>query len=502
MKNRFMMNGFPVLVIVIGVLLAPIRAEAILQFDLGPRVTTINTSGVPLPEMGDKSLTGNIIWKANPSLAGGYGGTVYGKVAAQVQGTNGGSVLVKKWLPLAIPGSGVAKLTRVAIQAGALVAGGLLTEWASKKALEWADGKLYQQGQPSATVGGKLAPGATPPPAAWISDHWGEHPDCGQQADSRGQVLLYATVDDMGIAANAAGAPGVQDCAGGWCARTLSTTHPKKPECVSYQPKDVLVTRYAYPQNSANSWWVDPTYLEEMNDSQIEGAVGDSLANPADSGHQEARRLADQALGETGAAVSQGNQGWPYSITNNSWGPYFSTNNNHKTDIQNVYDNSVTNNQQTIILNAGDEYITNEEIPPDPDNPVQPKPATGLTKQEVREAVKGGLDDAAAETHTINGVPASPPEEPPEKKSISGVLTAFKDGIASLPILSVLESQKPSSGGGQSWINLPLASVMGGGSIRVDFADYEGILDWMGNALLGIVGLAWILFLFRGRGEG
>ena len=54
--------------------------------------------------------------------------------------------------------------------------------------------------------------------------------------------------------------------------------------------------------------------------------------------------------------------------------------------------------------------------------------------------------------------------------------------------------------GANSIVTLPLPAAYGG-SMTVDFADYESVLDTMGNGLYAIVGMASILFLFRGRGD-
>jgi len=43
--------------------------------------------------------------------------------------------------------------------------------------------------------------------------------------------------------------------------------------------------------------------------------------------------------------------------------------------------------------------------------------------------------------------------------------------------------------------------MMGGGTIRVDFADYEDWLIAFGNLLYAFVGFHWLIWLFMGRGD-
>lgn len=88
----------------------------------------------------------------------------------------------------------------------------------------------------------------------------------------------------------------------------------------------------------------------------------------------------------------------------------------------------------------------------------------------------------------------------PERKDLGGVLDTFKSSLDSLPIISWVNGVELEVSGASSVVSLPLPEAWGS-SITVDFADYENILDMMGNGLYALVGMASILFLFRGRGD-
>lgn len=80
------------------------------------------------------------------------------------------------------------------------------------------------------------------------------------------------------------------------------------------------------------------------------------------------------------------------------------------------------------------------------------------------------------------------------------MLDTFKSSLDSLPIISWVNGVELEVSGASSVVSLPLPEAWGS-SITVDFADYENILDMMGNGLYALVGMASILFLFRGRGD-
>lgn len=90
--------------------------------------------------------------------------------------------------------------------------------------------------------------------------------------------------------------------------------------------------------------------------------------------------------------------------------------------------------------------------------------------------------------------------EAPEKRDLGGVLDTFSAGLNNLPLVSWLTGYTIELSGATSVVTLAVPVSMGG-SIEVDFADYESILDTVGNGLYAVVGLACILFLFRGRGD-
>lgn len=145
--------------------------------------------------------------------------------------------------------------------------------------------------------------------------------------------------------------------------------------------------------------------------------------------------------------------------------------------------------------------------PPGPNNPPGPNPP--LTDKNITEDVRKGVDEALQDQvpppisippGTITA--ATPPGDitPSEKKNLTSIMDSFKAGLSGLPLLSWLSNQAPSITSGSSSLTFPFPSLVGGPK-TVNFADYESSLDFMGNALLSIVGIGWTMFLLKGRGD-
>lgn len=115
--------------------------------------------------------------------------------------------------------------------------------------------------------------------------------------------------------------------------------------------------------------------------------------------------------------------------------------------------------------------------------------AAWLTDWEADKPADGNETGVTAGEYTL-----------PERKDLTGVLDTFQGSLASLPIISWASGVELEVSGASSIINLPLPAAWGS-SITVDFADYEDILDMMGAGLYALVGMASVLFLFRGRGD-
>lgn len=137
---------------------------------------------------------------------------------------------------------------------------------------------------------------------------------------------------------------------------------------------------------------------------------------------------------------------------------------------------------------------------------------TGKADPQAATNVKAGVLSAERELDKereqqfddLSGSATPPPSEPepPEKKSLTSILNWFKDAAWSLPIISWLTGAELEISGATSTLDLPTPAQWNAGAIQLDFADYEGVVSFMGNGLLAFVGLYWTLWLFRGRNDG
>lgn len=443
---------------------------------VGPRITEVNFSGYTTSALGQMiadgtKVTGNIVygelgsaaWKATQASVG--AGVVGNTAAGTV------STIAKKWLPLAIPGGAVCTLTRVAIEAGLMIGCSYLAQYAAERGLAVVDGLLRKV----ETVNVPTDPACR----SWWEANQG----------------TYAVVANATAACEAAcSAKGDTNCCSNPAAHSLVNDTVSTP-CGNYWYWGYGDSKFIYgmPFTTVSNG------TSPMTSTQVENDLNQAMsgATPSEAG----KGLIDTALGHTGAALTNANMGWPYQPTNN-WGPFTPS---QGQSIQNIYNNAITNNQVDQITNQGDTNITNNIVINDPnkdENAPPPKEQKTLTQKEVQDAVHAGIDDAGHEAVTLNGIDAPPPEQPPEKKSLTGVMGNFVSALGNLPLFSWLQGQVPSSGNECSYIDLPKGSLLGGGYIRVDFADYQSLIDFLGNALLSVVGLCWSMWLFRGRGEG
>lgn len=123
-----------------------------------------------------------------------------------------------------------------------------------------------------------------------------------------------------------------------------------------------------------------------------------------------------------------------------------------------------------------------------------------VTAASVAEGIRAA-DEVRADDYqdTVPSDPSGPPEPGlPEKKSISTVLDTFKAAVAAIPGISALTESSFEISGGSPVLDLPLGSTFGGGSISVNFSQYEWLLDLLGSMLLGFVTIRWTMYLFEG----
>lgn len=442
---------------------------------VGPWVTYVNTSGIPLPAGSGMRLSGNIVYGELSALAG--GGYASG-IASAVRSNGTTAAMGSKIVSLAIPGSAMAKLTRIGIQIGATVLGGLVVDWATRKGLQWVNGALYKP------VSSYQRSSSSPDPMPTMLSQY-----------CRNHVVGYAP--DGPTATSMVGG-GWASCPvsglGGWCWAYAPTSDCSTCEgggC--YTVYNIAL----YPPTTHPDWVVTTTTPVAMTNSEIETSIGTSLAGGDGVPTQTAARsLADGGVGQTAAALNEANKSFPSSSPSTS-----KTTSAQQTEIQNTYNSYINNNDVTNIYNDIDNSITSGTYPATSQT-AQPSTQTiQIDPETIAQGVQTGLDRSAAEATTPNAVPAPGAETPPPKKSLTAVLTGFSSSLAALPFTSWLTSQVPGRGSEQSWIELPIPASWGP-PVHLDFADHEGLLDFLGNSLLSVVGIMWILWLFRGRGEG
>lgn len=162
---------------------------------------------------------------------------------------------------------------------------------------------------------------------------------------------------------------------------------------------------------------------------------------------------------------------------------------NAKADLQDIADANGTGPAPGSTATQNDWEYTPEQMAAAQYTKDMERETAYLTDWQAEKPDDGNESTMDAGTYTL-----------PERKDLPGVLDTFKSGISSLPIVSWANGVTLEVTGASSIINLPIPAAWGS-AIQVDFADYENILDAMGNGLYALVGMASVLFLFRGRGD-
>lgn len=129
-----------------------------------------------------------------------------------------------------------------------------------------------------------------------------------------------------------------------------------------------------------------------------------------------------------------------------------------------------------------------------------------LSKAEVAEAVRDGVNQAAEGAGSIPVLEPEPNPELPEKKSLTAVLDWFYGAIGSLPIISALTDLDLETTGGSPTVQVTIGSLFGEGAktYTLNFSqdsilgvNYGSMLGLLGNLLLAITGIRWMIYLFR-----
>lgn len=218
-----------------------------------------------------------------------------------------------------------------------------------------------------------------------------------------------------------------------------------------------------------------------------------------------ARKLGEQIIAYLSPFVEEANKNWPGSVP--STGGYAPLSDAQGSTVQQAFNDAIDPQAKTALQESADQNGTSSpagsvEGPAAKDWEYTPEQmaAAQYAKDLERESVyvtdwaaekpdDGNGSTATAGTYTL-----------PERKDLPGVLDTFKAALNNLPIISWASGVNLQVSGASSIVNLPIPAAWGG-TITVDFADYESVLDAMGAGLYAIVGMAGVLFLFRGRGD-
>lgn len=133
--------------------------------------------------------------------------------------------------------------------------------------------------------------------------------------------------------------------------------------------------------------------------------------------------------------------------------------------------------------------------------------ASTLTKADVVDAIKQAnaaktaSDIAAVNAASVASMTAEALPAAPTKLSLTSIFTDFTNGIASLPILSFLQSSGPSvDNSACEMITLDFGYIFGMGNLgtaTVGLCPYASTFQFMGNVLLAITGWRWTSYIFE-----
>lgn len=378
--------------------------------------------------------------------------------------------------------SSLSPLLTIGIAAGGVLWSPVIVPWLEENGWWFEDGKVWKEG-----AGGyyEVTPGA---------------PGAGSMQVSGLTVRLFPDLSSATSAYNACASKGYScsDWPGDWSPTYWSRTTQCASNwqgCCSPGPYCVFV----YPLNGHTEYVTLISPAEEVGSSTFES----EFENDFGTDGSLARQVGVALVNYLGSLVKLANDNWPgvvpdeegYSplsssqadtvqqAMNDAVDPYA------KEELQDLVDENGTSAPpgSNVTSNKDWEY-TPEQMADAQKTADLAREATWVTDWES-DKPDDGSDNVTAGSYTL-----------PERKDLPTILTSFKSSIDALPIISWASGVELQVSGASSIINLPLPAAWGS-SITVDFADYEDILDMMGAGLYALVGIASILFLFRGRGD-
>lgn len=286
--------------------------------------------------------------------------------------------------------------------------------------------------------------------------------------------------------------PGSSPCGRGWSA-TYWEASTKSAGAYTHQ--------CLYPKNGHTEY---VTYTPPSPEPVDAGTVGSTFQSDFATDASNARRSGVDLLTYLGNLVSTANRAWPgtvpdvsgYSPMTEAQGDTVQEAFNDaldpqaKAELQDIADANGTSAPPGSNQGGQNDWeYTPEQMATAQKTADLEREATWVTDWTAEKPADGNDSTAAPGTYTL-----------PERRDLPGVLDTFKNGIAALPLVSWASGFEISVTGASSIIELPIPQAWGN-AITVDFADYENVLDAMGNGLYALVGIASMLFLFRGRGD-
>ena len=405
-------------------------------------------------------------------------------VAAQV-GVEGTVGKVAKWINLSLEKVPAAKIAKVALQAGMLVGTGAAANMLALWGYHWLNDEVVKE-----VPSGGYVPG---PGAVGVGSYsWNS---------GKNNKTAYAVLapDDAACNSLVTEHEGwVCNCSylynsiisAGWQDGKWGTNRC----CWAADHVDVCITP------SGGNTVVEATTYQAVTSQELLTKIEDSLSTLVDQGErEEAWRMAQDAVEAVGPGVSAANNNWPGDVP--ASGGYSPMTDAQGSEVQQALNDGVPADVKDDMGQDGNsstsryiQGLTDWEYTPEQMAAAQKvkdleREAAWVTDWTANKPADGNGSSIDAGSYTL-----------PERRDLPGVLTTFKNAVGSLPLVSWANGFHVTVTGASSLMTLPLPAGMGG-PINVDFADYEGVLDTMGNGLYALVGIASVLFLFRGRGD-
>lgn len=403
-----------------------------------------------------------------------------------VEGTVG---KVSKWAQLAVTSAPASVITKVAIEGTLLVGSVLLGEWVESKGWSIIDGLIHKPSGTGAYIAGAGSPGVGEMTFVYGGNTY--------------NVFLYP---------NATAATEAAQAAGGQAFNYSYTTLTNNGWSATYWGKSAYNTRvpisgnpctigyYLYPQNGASVVWQDSPAVAVTGD-EIEDEVKEDLDRTDDVEQRELSwELAQEAVESVGPAVYEANQEWPNTVPDDAG--YDPLTAGEGAEVQTALNDSIPAAVKDDLGADGNSTTANYPVQRDWEYTPEQMAAAQLVMDKAlddyryEQFVAGGGNDDNGSDNSTGGTYSVP-----DRKDLGGLLVSFGTSMAALPVVSVVQNSGVTVDGAISYIDLPKPDIMGGGTVRVDFADYESWLIGFGNLLYAFVGFHWLMWLFMGRGD-